>query len=83
MTTGTHTYRVLVTQDAGCFVQSSDQVITVADDPTVGISTVNPNICEGGTALLSATVTGGAGTSNYQWQYNDAGTWTNVGTDQN
>src|SRR5687768_6548756 len=83
LATGTYSYRVLVTQDAGCAVQSADFTVTAVDDPIASISTDQSNICTGGTSLLTATVTGGSGTTVYQWQWNNAGTWTNVGSNQN
>jgi len=80
-TPGTYRYRVLITQASGCSAQSPNADVTVVADPTVSISASSLSICDGGTTTFTATVTGGTGTSVYQWQYNNAGTWTNVGTD--
>jgi hypothetical protein len=43
----------------------------------------NPTICNGGSSTLTATVTGGTGTSNYQWQALNGAVWSNVGTNSN
>ena len=75
---GTFSYRVVVTQDAGCAVTSAQIDITVVADPVVNISVDDNTICEGGQSLLSSTVTGGAGTNSYQWQFNNSGTWQDV-----
>ncbi|HJW29258.1 MAG TPA: hypothetical protein VJ508_08385, partial [Saprospiraceae bacterium] len=82
-TTGTYTYRALITQDAGCAVQSADVNISVVADPTVSVSANNPSICVGGTSTLTATVSGGTGTITYQWQELVGSTWNNVGSNQN
>ncbi|HJW29481.1 MAG TPA: hypothetical protein VJ508_09525, partial [Saprospiraceae bacterium] len=82
-TTGTYSYRLLITQDAGCAVQSADVNISVVADPTVSVSANNPSICVGGTSTLTATVTGGTGTITYQWQELVGSTWNNVGSNQN
>src|SRR5690606_26618727 len=79
---GTYEYRVLVTQDAGCAATSASIAISVVDDPTVTINASSASICVGGEAVLTATVNGGAGTANYQWQQLVSGVWTNVGTNQ-
>jgi hypothetical protein len=83
LTTGSYTYRLIVTQDPGCLVQSADQVVSVVDDPTVSVAVGSPTICAGGTSTLTATVTGGAGTTTYQWQAFNGSTWSNVGTNSN
>lgn len=83
LATGTHFFRVIVTQDAGCLVQSANTIITVFDDPDVDVNADDLEICAGGTATFTATVTGGAGTPHYQWQFFTGGIWTNVGNDQN
>src|SRR5690606_9994573 len=77
LTTGTYTYRVVVTQNAGCEVASANAVITVVTDPTVSVTANDNTICDGGTAILTATVSGGAGSASYQWQQLVSGNWTN------
>jgi hypothetical protein len=65
---------------------SSTLVITVATPPTVTVSAVNNPICAGGNlAQLLSTVSGGSGTTTYQWQYNNvpAGGWQNGSTSAN
>ncbi|MFN8292427.1 MAG: hypothetical protein U0T72_01810 [Chitinophagales bacterium] len=46
-----------------------------------GSITITPSqtVCSGTGVLLSATVTGGSGADNYQWQVFNAGVWNNVG----
>ena len=84
LTVGTYTYRLLVTQDAGCAAQSANQVVNVFADPTVGVSANNPTVCVGGSAIITATVSGGSGTNTFQWQSSpDNSVWTNVGTNSN
>ncbi|MEP6794468.1 MAG: hypothetical protein ABJB16_09100, partial [Saprospiraceae bacterium] len=83
LTVGTYTYRLLVTQAPGCDVVSASQVVTVVADPTIGVAITEPSICIGGTTLLTATVTGGTGTTVYQWQALSGGTWSPTGTNQN
>ena len=80
---GSYSYRLIVTQATGCSVQSANQTVTVVADPTLSMSINNPTLCIGGTATLTATVSGGTGTSVYQWQENVLGSWTNIGTNQN
>ncbi|HJW28044.1 MAG TPA: hypothetical protein VJ508_02215, partial [Saprospiraceae bacterium] len=80
---GSYTYRVIVTSSSTCSVVSANSVVTVVADPTVSVSANPLSICVGGTSTLTATVSGGTGPTTYQWQFNNAGTWTNVGTNQN
>ena len=83
LTPGSYVYRLLVTQDAGCAVQSADQTVTVVADPTVSVAVTNPSICVGGSTTLTATPSGGNGTTNYQWQELVGAVWGNVGTNSN
>src|SRR5690606_8024057 len=83
LTIGTHQYRVLLTQNSGCFAASAAAVITVVGDPTVTVSALQSSICDGGMAMLMATPTGGTGANHYQWQQLTGGVWVNVGADQN
>ena len=75
---GTYTYTV--TDANGC----QDVVSVTLTQPTplvASISSIAPNttICSGGTAPLTASVSGGSGTVNYVWQYQDNfGNWVNV-----
>ncbi|MEP6794469.1 MAG: SpaA isopeptide-forming pilin-related protein [Saprospiraceae bacterium] len=62
-------------------VSTSTQTIDVQPAATASItSNFNP-ICTGGTATMTATMTSGTATT-WLWQYNNAGTWTNVGSNQ-
>jgi hypothetical protein len=72
---GTQTATLSVTV-AGCTGQISTPV-TVISTPSATIP--NQTICTGGTVVLTATVSGGAGTLTYQWQQSsDNTTWSNV-----
>ena len=78
LTTGTYMYRVLVTQDAGCDVESDAITIHVANDPTVGVSVNDNEICEGGVVTLSSSTSGGSGSNNYQWQMLNGSVWDDI-----
>ncbi|MCF8424524.1 MAG: lamin tail domain-containing protein [Bacteroidia bacterium] len=73
-------YNYTVTDANGC---TSTTNITVTE-PTPLVATITSNapnttICNGGTAVLSASISGGLGNINYQWQYQDnSGNWVNV-----
>ncbi len=78
---GTHNYRVVVTATGnGCNpAVSSTAAITVNEDATATISGGGITVCVGGTADLTATVTGGTGTPTYQWQMKPAsGSWADI-----
>ena len=75
---GTYEYRVIVTQDSGCETISAGATVTVVEDPTVVVTLSDVDICEGGTAEFDAVVSGGSGSSTYQWQFNNSGTWEDV-----
>jgi len=82
-TTGSWDYRLFV-QDVqyDCGDPYSNVVnVTVQSQPDVSLFTGDGIICVGGTALLSATVTGGSGNFSYQWQLStssSSGPWTNI-----
>ncbi|MFN4255555.1 MAG: beta strand repeat-containing protein [Saprospiraceae bacterium] len=78
---GTHQYRVVVTASGnGCNPAISDvATITVNEEAEASIAGGGQTVCDGGTADLVATVTGGTGTPSYQWQMKPAsGAWTNL-----
>jgi hypothetical protein len=84
VTPGTYTYRVIVTQNSsGCQVVSANTTVTVVSDPTVSVVASDLTICDGGTSLFTATVSGGTGTTVYQWQSFNGTIWSNVGANQN
>ena len=67
---GTTYYRVVITDSAsGCnSVTSNEAEVIVNADPSITVQpTANQTVCEGGTASVSVTATGGVGLS-YQWQ---------------
>jgi len=64
----------------GCETGYSSAIhILVNSDPDITISGAT-TICSGGTALLTASASGGTGTLAYQWQYYNGTTWVNTGT---
>lgn len=78
---GTTSYRVNITQTGnGCnAVSSSPTTVTVVANPSVVTSINNSTVCVGGTATLSSTVSGGTGSTSYQWQASsDLLSWTNI-----
>ena len=85
LVTGTHTYRAQLTQSVnGCFVNSPNVSISVAADPVVNLTVATPNFCVGGSTTLTATASGGQGSSyTYQWQQLVSSVWTNIGTNSN
>jgi PKD domain len=61
---------------AGC-TGSMSTPVNVISTPSAAIP--NQTICTGGTAVLTAVITGGAGTLTYQWQQSaDNSSWSNV-----
>ncbi|HJW27960.1 MAG TPA: SdrD B-like domain-containing protein, partial [Saprospiraceae bacterium] len=78
-------YRV-VTNDPinGCADPFSNSVqVTVVSDPVVTAAAMDDIYCLGESINLSVTVTGGTGTSIYQWQSYSSSTWSNVGSNSN
>ncbi|MBK9983126.1 MAG: hypothetical protein IPP15_12015, partial [Saprospiraceae bacterium] len=75
---GTYTYRVVVTQDAGCEAISNEVILVVNADPIVTDNADQNIICDGGIAILHSQVTGGAGINNYQWQELLGGLWIDI-----
>ncbi|MDX1410296.1 MAG: hypothetical protein R3330_19230, partial [Saprospiraceae bacterium] len=74
-------YRVVITDViSGCGDPTSASVsVTVVDDPAVTIALNNALVCVGGSATLTATVTGGSSPS-LQWEQSpDSTTWTPIG----
>ncbi|MCW5906396.1 MAG: gliding motility-associated C-terminal domain-containing protein [Chitinophagales bacterium] len=80
-TASTYQYRCIVSATgSGCDnAVSSAATLTVVADPSVTAPTLtNSTICVGGTSDASVTASGGTGTTGYQWQFNNSGTWVNV-----
>ncbi len=77
---GTHQYRLTTTNTSGCDYNSSGASFTVVADPLVTTQPVAPAaICVGGTsANMSVVATGGTPSLDYQWEYNNSGTWAAV-----
>lgn len=72
---GTYVYRRRVTDKCGNVAYTNTFTINIVASPTVSISGAT-SVCEGGSVTLTATATGGSGTTAYQWRRNG----TNVGT---
>ncbi|MDX1408469.1 MAG: hypothetical protein R3330_10060, partial [Saprospiraceae bacterium] len=74
-------YQLVVTDtlsDCSDPVSNAIQVIVV-DGVSATIAVDNPEVCVGGTALLTATITGGSGSATYQWESSsDSATWTPI-----
>jgi hypothetical protein len=74
-TAGTQTVTLSVTSN-GCTGTITTPVIV---NSTPVATLINQTICTGGTAILTATVSGGSGTTGYQWQESaNNSTWGNV-----
>ncbi|MBQ4442125.1 MAG: T9SS type A sorting domain-containing protein [Bacteroidales bacterium] len=72
-TAGTYAYEVVVTSPYGCSTTSNIVNLTVVEDPTVTVAVAagyDATICENGSTVLVANVTGGYGTPSYQWYSN-------------
>ena len=69
-----------MTQDAGCFVQSTNSIVVAVDDIVVTTQPSTITECVGGTNTMTVAVTGGSGTISYQWQSSPDGTssWANA-----
>lgn len=80
-TPATSYYRVVISSDVnGCGpVTSTAAAAVVMADPVVSVSAIKDVICEGESASLTAAVSGGSGTTTYQWQSStDGSTWQDV-----
>jgi hypothetical protein len=67
---------------SGCAQPNSNAVTVVVNpDATVSITANNPEVCVGGSALLTANVTGGSTQRTLQWQSGTSasGPWTDIG----
>lgn len=74
-------YRVSITQAAaGCGTATSTSgLVTVVADPSVTVAGGNVTVCEGSTVALTSSITGGTGTTTYQWQSSaDNTTYSNI-----
>ena len=72
-TAGLYAYRVVVTSPYGCETTSNIVNLSVVQDPTVTVAVAagyDATICENGSTMLVANVTGGYGTPSYQWYSN-------------
>ena len=72
-TAGLYAYRVVVTSPYGCETTSNIVNLSVVEDPSVTVAVAagyDATICENGSTMLVANVTGGYGTPSYQWYSN-------------
>ncbi len=81
---GTTQYRILLLDpNSGCpaILASNAVTVIVQPDAAVTVSPSSTEVCVGGTAPLTATVTGGSTQLTYQWQSSPAGQdiWGNIG----
>jgi hypothetical protein len=78
-TVGNHDYRVIITDaTSGCnTIISNTATLIINYDPTIVTEPVGNTICAGGTQTISVVASDGV-TLNYQWQYDNGGTWENV-----
>jgi hypothetical protein len=83
-TEGTTFYRVIVSASGiGCDpVISLLGTVVITPDAVISVAPESSEICVGGSADLTATLTGGSSSASFQWQYSPDGLngWTNVGT---
>jgi gliding motility-associated-like protein len=80
-TVGTKYYRAIISSDVtGCGeVVSTASTVIVLADPSVTLVAEKSALCAGETAIVKATVSGGAGSVTYQWQSSLNGSiWTDV-----
>jgi len=81
-TPGNYDYTAVVTDACGRTATTPIKRFTIVADPSVSISG-GGSVCLNGTSpIISAIVTDGTGTMQYQWQSgpSSAGPWTNIGT---
>ena len=76
---GPYAYTAVVTDACGTSATTPPKTFTIVPDPTVNISGPT-SVCLNGNLTLTANVTGGTGTMNYQWQSGSSSTgpWTNI-----
>jgi hypothetical protein len=78
--TGTYIYNVQITDACNQVVSTATKTINIVADPIVTASGGGA-ICQNSSPSLSASLTGGTGTMNYQWQSSPtgaAGTWVDI-----
>jgi gliding motility-associated-like protein len=73
---GTYQFRWRITSGKCPY---TEDFVTITNRTPITLSGLsNASICTGGTQILNVSASGGTGSYNYQWQYNN-GSWTNVG----
>ncbi|HJW29827.1 MAG TPA: hypothetical protein VJ508_11380, partial [Saprospiraceae bacterium] len=78
---GTTQYRARIVETAsGCSVPFSNIVsVVIREDATVTVSVNNSEVCVGGSAVITAVVTGGSSAMTFQWQSSTDNTnWTDI-----
>ncbi len=66
---GSYSYRVMVSSEYGCNVQSGAVILSVVSQPVVTIQAEGYGVmvCDGGSTVIQASVSGGYGDISYQW----------------
>ncbi|MEO5906092.1 MAG: hypothetical protein ABIQ11_05165, partial [Saprospiraceae bacterium] len=77
-------YRIMITDTlSDCSDPISNMItVTINPDAIASVAPASNAVCLGGTALLTATITGGSSGLQRQWQQSPTGlpgTWTNIG----
>src|SRR5690606_9617189 len=84
---GTYYYAVSVLDpNNGCDQPTSEGVtVVVRPDATISAVVNNPEVCTGGNATLTATLTNGSSSATVQWQKADSptGSWTDIAGETN
>ncbi len=77
---GTYDFYAAITDGCGTVVNTTTKTITIVNDPVVSISGGGP-VCLNGSITLTASISGGTGAMNYQWQSGttSTGPWTDIG----
>jgi trimeric autotransporter adhesin len=80
-TVGTNTIEIRKScSGIGCDISGTNLYSwDVEADPSITSQTNTVNLCKGGSTIFTVSATGGTPSLTYQWQYNNGGTWENVG----
>ncbi|MFZ4521893.1 MAG: PKD domain-containing protein, partial [Bacteroidales bacterium] len=83
LVTGNHYYRcvISVTSPSCADMITNTALVQVLADPAFSVESSDISMCQGGTATLNVTVTGGVGSYSYQWQQSNldcSGTWSDI-----
>ena len=78
-TAGTYVYSCVVSDNCGNSISTNTKTINIVADPIV-TATGGGAVCMGGSKTLNASVSGGTGIMNFQWQSgpSSTGPWTDI-----